>query len=201
MRPRRHLVIFARFPQAGTGKRRLAGGIGAVAALRFQRVRLALMFARFGRDPRWTTWAAVTPDRSGPWPCHVKCVAQGSGDLGVRMGRVMTRLPRGPVVLVGTDIPAITSAAIARAFAALGQHDAVFGPANDGGYWLVGLKRSPRLHLPFAGVRWSSAFALSDTLKNLEGLPVALIDRLGDVDDAASLAASRGWNRLCIARA
>ena len=200
MRPRRHLVIFARFPQAGTGKRRLASGIGAIQALRFQRVRLAILLQRHGRDPRWETWLAVTPDRSGPWPAHVPRIAQGQGDLGVRMGRVMSDLPCGPVVLVGTDIPGITSAVIARSFTALGNHDVVFGPANDGGYWLVGLKRCPRLQQPFSDVRWSSAFALTDTLKNLAGRRVAFVDRLDDVDDAVSLNAAQNWNRQCIAR-
>ena len=58
----RHLVIFARWPQLGSGKRRLAAGVGAVEALRFQRVTLSLTVLRLGRDRRWITWLAVTPD-------------------------------------------------------------------------------------------------------------------------------------------
>ncbi|WP_425283593.1 DUF2064 domain-containing protein [Methyloceanibacter stevinii] len=52
-------------------------------------------------------------------------------------------MPPGPVVLVGSDIPRISRAHIAEAFRLLGNADAVFGPAQDGGYWLVGFKRSP----------------------------------------------------------
>jgi ribosomal protein L22 len=71
-----------------------------------------------------------------------------------------------------------------KAFALLGRYDAVFGPARDGGYWLVGLKRRPRVLRPFAGVRWSSAHTLADTLANLGGRRTALVATLSDVDDA-----------------
>ena len=93
-------------------------------------------------------------------------------------------------VLVGCDIPGLGRADIAAAFKALGRADAVFGPAEDGGYWLVGLgpRRPPA---PFAGVRWSTEHALADTLANCRGHRVALLRRLRDVDTAADLAALR----------
>ncbi len=69
------------------------------------------------------------------------------------------------------------------------NHDAVFGPAVDGGYWLVGMKRRPWLRGVFADVRWSSPHALADTLANLAGRRVLLLDRLRDVDTGADLAA------------
>jgi uncharacterized protein len=70
------------------------------------------------------------------------------------------------------------------AFRALGRADAVFGPAADGGYWLVGL--SPRRPArPFAGVRWSSEHALTDTLGNFPGRRFARLRTLQDVDTAA----------------
>ncbi|HEY8072091.1 MAG TPA: DUF2064 domain-containing protein, partial [Methylocystis sp.] len=126
---RAHLVIFARLPRFGAGKRRLAAGVGPVQALRFQRVTLALTLLRLGADPRWTTWLAVTPDRSGPWPPGFGVLPQGKGDLGERMSRVARLIPEpGPVLIVGADIPGITTGAVARAFRALGDHDAVFGP-------------------------------------------------------------------------
>ncbi|MEQ1697482.1 MAG: DUF2064 domain-containing protein, partial [Hyphomicrobiaceae bacterium] len=132
----RHLVIFARIPQAGRGKRRLAAGVGDVQAVRFSRVRLAVLSARLARDPRWTTWIAVTPEGAGPRPRGVRIVGQGRGDLGARMGRVFETLPLGPMVIIGSDCPAVGAAHIARAFEALGGRRAVFGPASDGGYWL-----------------------------------------------------------------
>ena len=95
-----------------------------------------------------------------------------------------TRL--GPAILIGADIPAISAALIAAAFAVLRRHDAIFGPAEDGGYWLVGLNgRAPRGDM-FANVRWSSPFALADTLANFRKSRVGYAAMLGDVDDAAS---------------
>jgi rSAM/selenodomain-associated transferase 1 len=189
-----HLVIFARYPSFGSGKTRLAAGAGPGMALRFQRVMLSLMLLRLSHDRRWKTWLAVTPDRSGPWPLHVGIMPQGKGNLGHRMGRIAKRLSRGPVVIVGADCPKLRPEHIARAFRSLGKHDAVFGPAGDGGFWLVGLHRRRRFINPFRTVRWSSEHALSDTLKNLEGHSVALLDHLDDVDDVTDLTRLPDWN-------
>jgi uncharacterized protein len=192
MRPRQHLVIFLRAPRLGCVKSRLARGIGALAALRFYRVTIERLLRRLGRDRRWRCYLAVTPDReSARWHARgagLRPRAQGRGDLGARMARVFRDLPRGPAAIIGSDIPAIAPAHIAAAFKALGAHDAVFGPAADGGYWLVGLRRRPRLPPRlFDGVRWSSADALRDTLAGLpRRFAVAFLETLEDVDDAAS---------------
>jgi len=81
---------------------------------------------------------------------------------------------------------------IARAFALLGQHDLVFGPASDGGFWLVGARRSRPLPLGlFAKVRWSTQHALADTLATIpQGYATAIADTLDDVDDVEALARS-----------
>ncbi len=165
-------------------------------ALRFQRVTLTQTLRRLGADPRWTTWLAVTPDRSGPWPRRFGVLPQGKGDLGQRMARVAKALPAGPVLILGSDIPWITTCEIARAFHLLGDHDAVFGPAADGGYWAVGFRRRPRFVDPFQGVRWSTAHALSDSLANLAGASVAILDMHEDIDDAESLKRNSGWEFL-----
>ncbi|MDE2472184.1 MAG: TIGR04282 family arsenosugar biosynthesis glycosyltransferase [Bradyrhizobium sp.] len=180
----RHLVIFTRLSRLGQGKRRLARDIGAVEALRFQRVMLASLLRRLARDPRWTTWLGITPDRSGPWPRGIATLPQGGGDLGHRMARIARNLPLGPVVIIGSDIPNIAASDIVAAFRFLGAKDAVFGPAMDGGYWLVGLRRRPRFINPFANVRWSSEHALADTLANLTNKEVAMLRTLRDIDDA-----------------
>jgi rSAM/selenodomain-associated transferase 1 len=186
----RHLVIFVRAPRLGTVKRRLARDLGALAAWRFHYLTTAALLRRLGRDRRWTTWLAVTPDRwaqsgRGLWRPAVPRLAQGRGDLGTRMGRVLGRLPPGPAVIVGSDVPGITAEAVARAFRRLGGHDWVIGPAADGGYWLIGARRRPALRLPFAGVRWGSRHARADTLANLAGRRVALLEELEDVDTGA----------------
>jgi len=190
----RHLVVFARELRLGRGKRRLASRIGAVAAIHFQRVALRSLLLRLGRDPRWTTLVAVTPDRCRlPLPpSGVKLRAQGGGDLGERMRLPMRRppkgLPPGPVVVIGSDIPDIRSHHIGQAFRMLERNQFVFGPARDGGYWLVGARRRPAEPSDiFQKVRWSTENALADTLANLRpGQAGPLLPVLEDVDDAES---------------
>ncbi|MBO33383.1 MAG: hypothetical protein CMM74_10465 [Rhodospirillaceae bacterium] len=186
-----HLVIFVKTPRLGRVKTRLAAGVGTVAAWTFYRRVLLYQVKRLTGDRRWRCWLAVTPDGdvdAAPWPGAASRLAQGTGDLGHRMARIMRALPPGPAVIIGTDIPDITPSHVARAFRFLGRHDAVFGPATDGGYWLVGLKRRPRLPDIFAGVRWSTEFTLSDSLAKLgHGHSVALLEILEDIDDGLSL--------------
>ncbi|OZO45538.1 hypothetical protein CGU37_28960, partial [Pseudomonas fluorescens] len=77
---------------------------------------------------------------------------------------------------------------VARAFRALGDHDAVFGPATDGGFWLVGMKRTRALPPDlFKGVRWSTEDTLTHCIAGLMGVRIALIETLADIDRAADL--------------
>lgn len=178
-------------PHPGRVKTRLGRDIGMVPAAWWFRHQSGRLIARI-TDPRWQTVLAVSPDveglKSRVWPGHLKRVPQGRGDLGDRMARQLSLPTPGPVCVIGADIPGISRAHIAGAFAALGAADAVFGPALDGGYWLVGLKRvravPPRL---FGGVRWSSEHTLNDTLASLSTPRVAFIDTLQDVDRACDL--------------
>lgn len=192
MRRRRTLVVMLKEPRPGRAKTRLAREVGSVAAARwFRRESLALV-RRLAADPRWRTRLAVTPDAEGlasrVWPAGVARTPQGRGDLGARMARALRTAPPGPVVLVGADLPRLRPAHIARAFTALGRADAVFGPAEDGGFWLVGLARRRGTPPGFlAGCRWSSPHALSDALATAGPLRVALADTLPDIDSAADL--------------
>ncbi len=198
---RRHLVLFVRAPALGGGKRRLAREIGDVATVRFERLMIALLLRRLARDRRWQLRIAVTPDKARHhaqhWRRGVEAVGQGGGDLGIRMCRALAGCPPGPVVLVGGDIPVLRARHVAGAFGLLGRHDLVFGPAEDGGFWLVGA-RHPR-HLPplFDAVRWSSPFALADTLAGLpRRVSVGFAERLEDVDAGEAyrrLAPRRGF--------
>jgi hypothetical protein len=199
------LVVIAKTPVAGAVKTRLAREIGVAEATRFARHATAALLGRIGFDPRWQTILAVAPDTGIArrwWPHRVSRIPQGGGDLGARMQRIFGSLPPGPALIVGTDVPGITPAHIAQAFRLLGRHDAVFGPAADGGYWLVGLKRRPRVLSIFTGVRWSSRHALADTLANLRGRSVGFVATLSDVDDAKGLAlnASRFGRRVLPSR-
>lgn len=191
----RTLVVMVKEPRAGRVKTRLAKGIGDARAACFYRHTVAAVLARVVRPGEWRTVLAVAPDTataSRTWSPVLPRIAQGHGDLGARLQRVMAWAPPGPVAIIGTDVPDIRAEHIRTAFAALGSHDAVFGPAPDGGYWLVGLKRFPRIPKAFGRVRWSSVHALADTRANLRGLRVATTVTLADIDEPADLAAFGG---------
>ena len=189
MRPgERHLAIFLKEPRVGRAKARLARDIGHGEAWLFYRRLVRSVLPPLARDPRWRAWLATTPDgwrgREPSWPFALPCLPQGRGDVGQRMLRVFRRLPPGPAIIVGSDIPELAPIHVARGFAALGSADMVLGPAEDGGYWLIGLNARARRIDPFQGVRWSSPWALADTARALPaGYRVALVDRLADVDD------------------
>ena len=182
-----HLVIMAKSPILGIAKRRLGREIGGTRATRFYRACLSHTVLRLASDPRWQTLLAVAPDKEVAqplWPANALRLQQGDGDLGKRMQRLFKHLPPGPAIIVGSDIPAISPSHVAQAFRVLGAADAVLGPTPDGGYWLIGLKRAPKILSPFTGVRWSGPFALADTIANLKGKRVVYAAALCDVDTA-----------------
>lgn len=188
---RQCVVVFAKVPRLGAVKTRLARDVGAVAAWRFYREASFSLLHELSADRRWSLRLDVTPDAGVAWrgwPRDVARRAQGPGDLGRRMRRALRAAGAGPVVLVGSDIPQLRRRHIVRAFAALARADVVFGPANDGGFWLVGVRRPALASGLFADVRWSTPHALADSLA---GLPAAcrveLVDVLVDVDSAADL--------------
>jgi len=185
------LIVMVKEPRPGRVKTRLGRDIGMTGAAWWFRHQTRALLRRV-EDRRWQTILAVSPDTEGLgsriWPAYLPRVAQGGGDLGARMGRLFRTLPPGPVVIVGADIPGITRHHIARAFTALGHNASVIGPAPDGGYWLIGLKRAaPPPKTLFHHVRWSTPHAMADTVTTLPG-PVARVDTLRDVDTAADLA-------------
>ncbi len=187
------LIIFVRQPALGRVKRRLAADIGAVPARRVYAVLTRQAIARLGAAPQWRTVLAVTPDGAvwRGWPRGLTRVPQGGGDLGPRMGRALRRLAAPRAVLIGSDIPDVTRGAVARAFAALGRARFVFGPAVDGGYWLIGWRRCVWPYRALERVRWSSADALADSVASVpSGVRVELVDRLADLDDGV---AYRAW--------
>jgi rSAM/selenodomain-associated transferase 1 len=177
-------------PRAGRVKTRLGQDIGMPEAAWWFRHQSARLLRRLD-DPRWRLVLAVSPDREGltsrQWPARFARMAQGHGSLGDRMGRIL-RSGRGPLCIIGADIPDVTRSQIAHAFHTLGSHEAALGPATDGGYWLVGLKRTapPPARL-FEGVRWSTPHAMADTAATMRGLRIATVATLSDVDTADDL--------------
>lgn len=187
----KHLVVMVKEPHPGRVKTRLGRDFGMTRAAWWFRHQTRSLIRRL-KDPRWTLTLAVAPDVEGMqsrvWGPKVSRIPQGTGNLGDRMARVFQSMPTGPVCIIGADIPGVTPRLINDAFSALGSHDAVFGPAPDGGFWLVGMKRVGAIpNQLFQNVRWSTDHALADTIATLPGKRVAQISMLRDVDTVADL--------------
>jgi rSAM/selenodomain-associated transferase 1 len=196
------LIVFAKAPVAGLAKTRLipalgAEGAAALATRLLDRAVAAGAAAGFERLE-----LCVTPD--APHPAfetlrarHALALApQGEGDLGVRMDRALTRALRthDRALLVGTDVPGLDTDRLRQADRALADHDAVFVPALDGGYVLVGLRRpAPAL---FADIAWSTASVMAQSRERArsKGLRWAELAPLPDVDEPADLVhLPAGW--------
>ncbi len=188
------VIIFVKAPRAGKVKTRLGAGIGmgrAAALFRIMTERTITEAEKGG----WRVMLAVDPVSALQgwdtlWPPHLKRVVQGPGELGARMKRVLTMAPSGPAVIIGADAPGFRARHLHQAFAALGRADAVFGPAADGGYWLIGLARRHAAPDLFRNVRWSTKHALKDTQASLPAcFDTAFLEQLRDIDEAADLPA------------
>ncbi|MBW4706947.1 TIGR04282 family arsenosugar biosynthesis glycosyltransferase [Roseobacter sp. YSTF-M11] len=188
---RQTLVVMVKEPHPGRVKTRLGRDIGMVPAAWWFRHQTRALLRRLS-DPRWQIVLAVSPDAEGGksrvWPDHLPRMVQGRGDLGNRMARAFRYPCHGPLCIIGADIPGIRKSHINRAFRALGHAEVVFGPAPDGGFWLMGLKRTRALPAGiFADVRWSTEHALDDTRKSVPHLRAAHVDILRDVDTGHDL--------------
>ncbi|AXI48626.1 hypothetical protein C1J03_23070 [Sulfitobacter sp. SK012] len=187
----RTLIVMVKEPRPGRVKTRLGRDIGMVAAAWWFRHQVRSLLRQVTR-PHWQTVLAVAPDVAGMnsrvWPAHLPRWPQGGGNLGDRMARMLRSAPPGPVCVIGADIPGITAAHVNDAFRALGRNDAVFGPAPDGGFWLIGLKNNQAIPPTiFKDVRWSTQHALADSIASLPDYRIAKTAILRDVDTAADL--------------
>ncbi len=187
------LIVFARAPIVGTVKRRLATAIGDRAALEFYRETLCSLLIRMS-NRAWKLTVAVASAESVDHPAFASydTIAQVSGDLGHRMCFALDCFPSTNRIIIGSDIPDIEQGHIHEAFDALLNHDVVFGPAYDGGFWLAGCNAAFEAGSVSGGrfmsnVRWSTSHSLTDTLKSLPAsCRVATVRTLADVDDDES---------------
>ncbi|MGO8705049.1 MAG: TIGR04283 family arsenosugar biosynthesis glycosyltransferase [Candidatus Brocadiia bacterium] len=190
--PESVLIVFTRWPEPGASKTRLIPVLGAAGAADLQRqmalhtISHAREVARRERVALEVRFSGGAADRMQEWlGGGMDCRPQGEGDLGARM-EVAFRdaFSRGAarVVLVGTDCPGLEAPVMRAALAALRRKDLVLGPATDGGYWLIGLRRpAPGL---FADMPWSTDSVLERTRDRARslGLSVRLLEPLRDVD-------------------
>ena len=179
------IVIFARWPEAGKVKTRLAGVFGNDGAASIYRRLLnhTLAAARESGLPvelRVTGGSRADFEKAfGP---GLIVSEQGGGDLGDRLARVEP-----PALVIGSDLPSLTPELLCEAAQALASSEVVIGPARDGGYWLIGLRRAtPWL---FNDMAWSTPAVLPETLARLEarGMVPCLLPELADMDEPADL--------------
>lgn len=189
------VIVFAKAPVPGAAKTRLVPALGpaGAAALAARMLRHALAQAvAAGVGP---VELCAAPDGSHPAlqdaaaGADVALAAQGEGDLGQRMHRAFERHLRAHAgaLLIGTDAPALDANVLRHAARALHDHDAVFVPALDGGYALIGLRRADPCC--FDGMHWSHAQVMADTRDRLRaaGLHWAELPSLADIDEPADL--------------
>ena len=185
------IAIFARWPEPGKAKTRLIPALGAEGAANLYRTLLELT-VREARSSGLRFHLRVIggePQAFRDWlgsDCDVR--DQGDGDLGEKLTRVPT-----PGMMIGSDCPGLTAALLQEAAKALDTHEAVIGPADDGGYWLLGL-RAPCPDL-FTDMEWSTPQVFPETMRRLaaKGITPHLLPELTDIDTGDDLAA---WPEL-----
>lgn len=200
------LIIFTRYPEPGKTKTRLIPALGGEGAALLQRqlTEHTVAQARQLRCQEGTENLSIeicftgqTIDKMQSWlGVEIEHQAQVAGDLGNRMARAFqTAFTQGidHVVIIGIDCPDVDPVRLKRAFQSLQRHDLVLGPALDGGYYLIGLRRFvPEL---FQGIAWSTENVLNQTvaIAHQVGLQVAYLDPLPDIDYPEDLIV---WQRV-----
>lgn len=196
------VLVMAKAPHAGLVKTRLHPLLGPDGCARLQRTLICHATGLANRVAPGAVWVAVDP------PTELAAMAelvpsahlleQIGDDLGVRLATasaaVLGQAP-GPLLVIGTDIPTLTAAHLARAAAALqAGRDVVFGPAVDGGYYLVGMTRPHPEVFALPAARWGGPRVLAESRALAEGagLRVGVLSRLRDLDTPADAHALLG---------
>ena len=187
------VVVLAKYPTAGRVKTRLAAHVGDEAAADLYQA-FVRDLARRLRTLGCRVWWAATPacSRFAALVRSRRCFPQRGRDLGARMDhatRVVAARTGGPVVVLGADAPHIGLRALGAAARTLARGaDVVLGPAADGGYWLIGLRRPCRAL--FDNVAWSTPGVATATRRRIRtlGLRCTEVATGWDVDDSRDLA-------------
>lgn len=203
------LIIFTRKPAAGKTKTRLIPALGADGAARLHR-KLLLQTVEIATRSDFTSCEVhVYPDRQDNFIQQLSTLfgagihVQTGNDLGERMCNAARRALKQYdfAVIIGCDIPSLAVTDLDRAYKILleRQADAVIGPSEDGGYYLIGMDRDePSL---FNGIEWGTAEVLAQTRKKLAGCGMHWIEQrmLWDIDNPEDLARLQGSPGLRIA--
>ena len=186
------LIIFTRYPEPGKTKTRLIPVLGADGAARFQRQMTQQTLAQVKELKAFRPLSVEVHFAGGnqqlmqDWlGSDIIYRQQSEGDLGRRMALAFKEsfsAGMTGVVIIGTDCPDLNAQLMVKAFHALEQNDLVLGPALDGGYYLIGLRRLiPEL---FTGISWSTAEVLEQTIRIAQrlDLAIAFLPLLNDID-------------------
>lgn len=189
------VIVFAKAPVPGLAKTRLAPALGAqgAAALAERMLHHALaqaMAADVGPVELCAAPDATHPALQAAAAEHgVRLTEQGTGNLGLRMHRALARslMRHGRALLIGTDAPSLNATVLRQASSALQEHDAVFVPALDGGYALVGQRQADLRW--FSDMRWSHDRVMEDTRERLRaaGVRWAELPPVADIDEPVDL--------------
>jgi len=181
------LVVFARYPEAGACKTRLIPALGAERAAAVHRrltERTVALLRGIGTvELRYT---GAEAERFADWlGDDVTLVEQVPGDL---TDRLLDALEPAPVIFLGADTPDLAPAHVTAAIHALALTEVVIGPAEDGGYYLIGVARPYRFL--FEDMPWSTEQVLPETLRRLDEAAITpvLLDTLADCDRPEDLA-------------
>jgi uncharacterized protein len=192
------LLVFVKVPIQGTVKTRLATAIGAETAARLYRcfVSDTLTGVRRAGYPLLVFFHPPEADRAvDAWLGEgLTCLPQRGGDLGERMFAAFQEAFRwcSRAVLVGADCPDLPDEILHEAFACLNTHDAVLGPARDGGYYLIGFSSSGGMREEiFQGIEWGSSGVHEATMAamRMHRIHFHILPLWRDVDDYDDLKA------------
>ncbi len=192
------LMIFVKYPEPGKVKTRLAGTLGKEAAARLYRRMAGDIIHRLKGCGQYETVIFFDPperasdvrDWLGDDQCYIQ---QSGGDLGERLSnafRTVFNSGAGRAVVVGTDCPDVTQDIVTRALQHLREKDVVIGPAEDGGYYLLGFSN----HAPgtFDSIDWSTGRVFQQTIEKIkqQGLSFVTLEPLKDLDRPEDLPAA-----------
>lgn len=194
------LVIIARTPEEGKVKTRLAATIGTAETLRLYKAFLCDLACRFtgSQEDTYTVHWAYTPVEAdfaeiltelAPTATPGRCFPQCGPDLGSRLHnifRTTAAFDFQQTIVIGSDSPQISREVITQACQALEQADVVLGPAEDGGYYLIAMRKP---HDLFSQIPMSTARVLQMTIERAHGLDLSvhLLEPLFDIDELPEL--------------
>jgi rSAM/selenodomain-associated transferase 2/rSAM/selenodomain-associated transferase 1 len=199
------LILFTRYPEPGKTKTRLISVLGSRGAAELQKQMTEHILMRTDRLVRNRQVDMEVSYEGGSrrlmeeWlGNHISYRSQGFGDLGNRMAQAFSHAfnkGKTRVVIVGSDCPGITETTVRTAFDLLDQFDLVLGPANDGGYYLIGLRQEESKL--FDDVPWGTVEVGARTLEKARqlGLRWITVEPLDDVDRAEDIEV---WEREAI---